>query len=89
MSPEKQMHPPEMQVQKSAEPAKVVGMRYVLQSTLYDWTKILSIVPAKIAIDTVKGFITSQKDFLGDTLWAHSLPLACKSVRSLAQDSPR
>ncbi len=76
------MAPPEMQVQKSAEPAKVVGMRYVLQSTLYDWTKILSIVPAKIVIDSIKGLITSQKDFLGETLTGYGTSIFKTSLKT-------
>lgn len=68
MTQEKEVAQPEMQVQQTAEPAKVVGMRYVMQSTLYDWVKILSILPAKFLCDAIKGLIVSQKDTLGETL---------------------
>ena len=81
MSSEKEIHPPELHVQKSAEPAKVVGMRYVVQSTLYDWTKILSILPAKFIANGIKDLITSQKDRLGETLTEYGASIFKTSLR--------
>lgn len=68
MSSEKQLSPEQLQVQKSAEPSKVVGFSYFAQSTFYDWIKILSILPAKVVCNGIKDLISSQKDALGEDL---------------------
>ena len=82
MTQEKEIHPPETQVKKSAEPAKVVGLSYAVQSAFYDWIKILSIVPAKVICDGIKGVIQSQKNTIGETLAGYGMAVFKTSLKT-------
>lgn len=59
---------PTDQVAATSAPAKVVGMRFVLQSAIYDSAKVLSIIPAKFICATISEFIKGSTELLGNNL---------------------
>lgn len=79
---EKSAAPEQMQVQKSAEPAKVVGFSYVAQSALYDGIRILSIVPAKVVCTGIRDLILSQKEALGEGLIGYAAAIFKTSLKT-------
>lgn len=55
-------------VQSFTAPAKVVGFRYLVQSSVYDWLRILSIVPAKVICTGLSDLAQSQRENVGELL---------------------